>query len=389
MQSIQSQLPCSEVARYLQQLIQFKSITPNDAGALAWLSEKLVLLDFEITWLEQEGVRNFIAKRTFGEGPNIGFCGHVDVVPANNKGWYSEPFSGQIIDQHIYGRGAADMKGAIAAMLRACELWLAQPYPQSGSFYWLITSDEEGEAEFGTKMMLAHLAEQGITLDACLVGEPSCENKIGDTIKNGRRGALSGHLAVYGKAGHVAYPELASNAAHQISEVMQQLLAIDWQKDNEGSKTSLQITDLNVPNPFDNLVPAVAELRFNIRYSHSYQSNDIHWLINQAVGKCAINYQLTWQRPCEAYYNGGAKLNGVDYMQLLEASIVQCCQIYPALSTSGGTSDGRFFSAESTQVFEFGLRNFSIHQVNERVALHELEELTAIYCDFLHRALRA
>ncbi|MBE0362657.1 hypothetical protein PULV_a0194 [Pseudoalteromonas ulvae UL12] len=372
-----------EALAYLQRLIRFKSVTPDEAGAMQWLTEQLNRVGFSVDVFQTQGVTNLLASYCFSPGPNVAFCGHIDVVPAKNKGWQCDPFSGAIIDSHIYGRGAADMKGAIAAMLSATEQLLASPQPCRGTFYWLLTSDEEGEAEFGTKLLVQELDKRNIKLDACLVGEPTCSNHIGDTIKNGRRGALSGQLTVLGKAGHVAYPENTVNAVHLMSPLIAQLLDLTWQKDIEGSKTSLQITDLSVPNALDNLVPAVAQLSFNVRYSHAYQSEDIHWLINQAVGAFNLNYQLTWQRPCEPYYTGRSECAPVDYLNLLETCVSQSTGIFPTLSTSGGTSDGRFFTDPDTQVFEFGLRNFSIHQVNERVAVHELAQLTDIYRQFL------
>ena len=257
----------SEVVETLQTLLRFKSVTPAQAGAIDWLESNLSQLGFDCEVFSFNHVTNLIAKITFGEGPIVAFSGHIDVVPAAEGDWRVDPFSGEIVDGSVYGRGAADMKGGVAAMLCATKRFLAQNSNKRGTFYWLITSDEEGEAEYGSLLIAERLAKQGVVLDGCLVGEPTSHQHVGDTIKNGRRGALSARLSIQGKAGHVAYPENTINAAHLSAEVVKRLTAISWHKDETSSATTLQVTGINIANVVDNLVPAQCEITFNVRYN--------------------------------------------------------------------------------------------------------------------------
>ena len=330
------QSPLTTVEK-LQKLIQAPSVTPEDAGTLSWLATRLHELDFEVLLLEEaQGVKNLIVRRCFSHGgPQFAFAGHVDVVPANSKGWIAEPFSADIVDGCIVGRGAADMKGGIAAMLSATERLCAQPNQLQGSLYWLLTSDEEGEAEYGSKRIAHYLSEQNIKLDACLVGEPTSDKVVGDTIKNGRRGALSGRIQVSGKAGHVAYPENTLNAAHLAGEIVTALTQLVWWKDEPGSKTHLQVTGITVPNIVDNLVPSECEITFNIRYSHAYRSDVVCELVESILNKWQPNLQFVWERPCEPYYTGAKDRNC--FLNLAEKAIYQVTGQYPSLSTSGGT----------------------------------------------------
>ncbi|WP_105167045.1 succinyl-diaminopimelate desuccinylase [Pseudoalteromonas sp. T1lg23B] len=366
----------------LQKLIQAPSVTPDDAGTIKWLSDQLCDLGFEILLIEEvQGVKNLIAKRHFSPGPSLAFAGHVDVVPANNKGWQVAPFSGDIVDGCIVGRGAADMKGGIAAMLSATEYLCKQPQAR-GTFYWLITSDEEGEAEYGSKRIAQFLHEQRIVLDACLVGEPTSDKVVGDTIKNGRRGALSGRVQINGRAGHVAYPENTINAAHIAGEIVSALTQLVWWKDEPGSKTHLQVTGITVPNIVDNLVPGECEITFNIRYSHGYKSDMVQALVESLLEDWQSQLQFVWERPCEPYYTGVKEHNC--FLSLTERAIHQVTGHYPTLSTSGGTSDGRFFASPQTQVIECGVRNYSIHQVNEHVSISDLAIVEDIYISVLN-----
>ncbi|OHU89312.1 MULTISPECIES: succinyl-diaminopimelate desuccinylase [Pseudoalteromonas] len=361
----------------LQKLIQAPSVTPDDAGTITWLSAQLCQHGFEILLQEEvKGVTNFIAKRYFSPGPSLAFAGHVDVVPANSKGWQVAPFSGDIVDGCIIGRGAADMKGGIAAMLSAAEHLCAQSNVQ-GTFYWLLTSDEEGEAEYGSKRIAQFLKEHHIELDACLVGEPTSDKVVGDTIKNGRRGALSGRVQINGKAGHVAYPENTINAAHIAGEIVSALTRLVWWKDEPGSKTHLQVTGITVPNIVDNLVPSECEVTFNIRYSHGYKSDMVQALVESLLEEWKHHLKFVWERPCEPYYTGTKEHNC--FLSLTERAIYLVTGRYPSLSTSGGTSDGRFFASPQTQVIECGVRNHSIHQVNEHVSIADLTQIEEIY----------
>lgn len=366
-----------EVINFVQTLVKAQSITPNDAGTLNWLAEQLKEMGFKIEFLQVNGVSNLIASQHFGEGPKLGFIGHVDVVPANPQGWRVSPFSADILDGYIYGRGVADMKGGIAAMLSATKRLLCSEKLYIGSLYWLITSDEEGEAEFGSKEIAEYLAKNNIVLDACLVGEPTADLIAGDAIKNGRRGALSGRINIRGKAGHVAYPDNTINAAHISGKVINNLAGIYWDKDEAGSKTGLQVTGIKVNNSVDNIIPDNCEITFNIRYSHNYNSAQIIKLVEHALVEHQQYLHCEWERPCEPYYTGHKAQNC--FLAMVESAIYETCGQYPKLTTAGGTSDGRFFSNSHTQVIECGVSNATIHQVNERVAIKDLLQAEQIY----------
>ena len=367
----------SEVVETLQTLLRFKSVTPAQAGAIDWLEGNLSQLGFDCEVFGFNHVTNLIAKITFGEGPIVAFSGHIDVVPAAEGDWRVDPFSGEIVDGSVYGRGAADMKGGVAAMLCATKRFLAQNSNKRGTFYWLITSDEEGEAEYGSLLIAERLAKQGVVLDGCLVGEPTSHLHVGDTIKNGRRGALSARLSIQGKAGHVAYPANTINAAHLSAEVVKRLTAISWHKDEASSATTLQVTGINIANVVDNLVPAQCEITFNVRYSHGYKSKDVKEEIQFALADLASQLTLVWERPCESFYTLHQASNCL--LQQLEQAVHEVTGSFPMLSTSGGTSDGRFFANEHTQVIECGVRNHTIHQVNEHVPIADLKTIEQIY----------
>ncbi|MGO2076746.1 MAG: succinyl-diaminopimelate desuccinylase [Pseudoalteromonas prydzensis] len=367
----------------LQTLIKFKSVTPQQAGAIDWLSAQLNALGFDCEQFTFNKVTNLIAKISFGDGPNYAFSGHIDVVPASGGPWRVEPFSGEIIDGAIYGRGSADMKGGVAAMLSASRALVSHTANKQGTFYWLITSDEEGEAEYGSLLIAERLAQQGVQLAGCIVGEPTSHLQVGDTIKNGRRGALSAQLTIKGKAGHVAYPENTLNAAHLSADVVKRLTTINWLRDEPGSKTSVQVTGINVANVVDNMVPAWCEMTFNIRYSHGYKSSDIKNEIQLSLADLQHNIDIQWQRPCESYYTSHQTHNCL--LAKVEQAVFDITGSYPLLSTSGGTSDGRFFANQYTQVIECSVRNHTIHQVNEHVAINDLLKIEQIYTRLLEQ----
>ena len=367
----------------LQTLIKFKSVTPQQAGAIDWLNTQLRALGFDCEQFTFNNVTNLIAKISFGDGPNYAFSGHIDVVPASGGPWRVEPFSGEIIDGAIYGRGSADMKGGVAAMLSASRALVSHTANKQGTFYWLITSDEEGEAEYGSLLIAERLAQQGVQLAGCIVGEPTSHLQVGDTIKNGRRGALSAQLTIKGKAGHVAYPENTLNAAHLSADVVKRLTTINWLRDEPGSKTSVQVTGINIANVVDNMVPAWCEMTFNIRYSHGYKSADIKDEIQFSLADLLHHVDIQWQRPCESYYTSHQAHNCL--LATVEQAVFDVTGSYPLLSTSGGTSDGRFFANHDTQVIECGVRNHTIHQVNEYVPISDLLKIEQIYTQLLER----
>ncbi len=373
----------AELIKQLQTLIQFKSVTPNQAGAIDWLVEQLCELGFFCEKFTSNGVTNLIARVKFKEGPCIAFSGHIDVVPADNDDWLSPPFDGKIINGVIYGRGAADMKGGVAAMLSATKKIINNTSSKAGTFYWLITSDEEGEAEFGSAQIANKLSSNGIVLDGCIVGEPTSSTYVGDTIKNGRRGALSARILVKGKAGHVAYPQNTINAAHISAKIVSKLSDQAWHLDDAGSKTTLQVTGINTNNVVDNLVPSHCEITFNIRYSHRYNSNEIKSILINSLDEFSRYITINWERPCEPYYTRTESTWSL--ISCVEQAIHSQTGNYPLLSTSGGTSDGRFFANSHTQVIEFGLKNKTIHQINEHVSIDDLIKVEAIYYDLLSR----
>ncbi|MFY8325477.1 succinyl-diaminopimelate desuccinylase [Pseudoalteromonas sp. ZZD1] len=370
------------VVTCLQKLIRFKSVTPQQAGAIDWLAPQLKELGFECEQFSFNNVTNLIAKLSFGDGPVYAFSGHIDVVPATAEHWCVDPFSGQIKDHAVYGRGAADMKGGVAAMLSATRKLIADISQKEGCFYWLITSDEEGEAEYGSLLIAERLAQQGVQLDGCIVGEPTSHLQVGDTIKNGRRGALSARLLITGKSGHVAYPENTINAAHLSADIVKRLTNIGWQHDEVGSTTSLQITGINIANVVDNMVPAQCEMTFNIRYSHGYKSADIKNEIQFALEGLAQYLTIEWERPCESFYTSH-QCNHNCLLTHVEQAVFKVTGSYPLLSTSGGTSDGRFFANSHTQVIECGVRNNTIHQANEHVPVADLLMIEQIYTQLL------
>lgn len=373
----------ADVVEYLQTLIRFKSVTPEQAGAIDWLIKQLTELGFNYEKFTINGVTNLIASIKFKEGPSIAFSGHIDVVPATGDAWLSPPFEGKIVNGAIFGRGAADMKGGVAAMLSATKNLITNTSTKVGTLYWLITSDEEGEAEFGSLEIANRLISQGIVLDGCIVGEPTSSIQVGDTIKNGRRGALSARITVRGKAGHVAYPQNTLNAAHLGAKIVNLLSEQVWLLDEASSKTTLQVTGININNVVDNLVPSECEITFNVRYSHGYNSTAVKALLLNTLNEFLEKISITWERPCEPYYTS-ANTNGCLIAQVEEA-IYEQTGSYPLLSTSGGTSDGRFFSNNHTQVIECGVLNKTIHQTNEHVSINDLIKIEGIYTNLLSR----
>lgn len=363
-----------------QQLIQKPSITPDDAGCIPWLIQQLEPLGFHCQQLDVNGVTNLIASIGTGN-KTMAFLGHTDVVPAGDlKHWQHPPFAATVEDNFLYGRGAADMKTAIACMLNATKQFLTNGGQfNRGKFYWLITSDEEGEAEYGTKAMIEHLKQKGVTLDVSLVGEPTATVTAGDTIKIGRRGALSGCIKLAGKPGHVAYPDKIRNPINPMAKIIQALNNIEWDSgsaDFPGS--SLQITHINSGDFSDNVSPSYCEINFNIRYSHRWSEQQLKQKITALVQPEGSEFELQWQRPCPPYWNKQS-VNPGSALTLLEQAIFQTTGRYPSLSTSGGTSDGRFAASLGGEVYEIGVCNATIHQVNEKVSVGDLITLRNIY----------
>jgi len=370
--------------QHIKSLVTKPSVTPDDQGCQHYISEKLTDLGFHCHHFHTNGVSNLIA--TIGQGTTrIAFAGHTDVVPPGNLAlWQEEPFSAAIVGDVVYGRGIADMKGGIAAMLSATEQIIHTLNLTDYQFMFLITSDEEGEAEFGTKSIVEYLTKQHLLPHLCIVGEPSASEQTGDVIKVGRRGAISAELTVTGKQGHVAYPQFADNAAHMAADIASWLNHLSW---DEGSDdfpgTSLQITALDSGDWTDNIIPGQCQLSFNIRYSHKYNQQAIQERISNGLAQLPYTIEIEWLRPCLPYFTDNNYLHNTSLISAAEQAIVEVCHTFPRLSTSGGTSDGRFLASEHCQVVELGVPNKTIHQINERVPIKDLITLEAIYCKLL------
>lgn len=369
---------------FAEVLMARASITPQDAGCQSYLIYKLEKLGFFCEKYTINGVSNLIAR--WGQGPNhFAFSGHTDVVPPGPLDkWKSPPFSPVISKNKLYGRGAADMKTGIAAMLAATERTIASLDKEKVSFWWLITSDEEGEAEWGSKWIAEYLASKNVQLDMCLVGEPSASASTGDTIKIGRRGSLSGTIHIAGKQGHVAYPKTAVNAIHKASNVINALTQYPF---DEGSDdfpgTSLQITHMDTGSFTDNIVPGAVRIEFNVRYSWQFNQNSLSVLLRSIINSIDTEAEVSFSRPCEAYLSKPNSNAEHCLIACVEKAIKGATGRYPVISTSGGTSDGRFFASEHTQVVEVGVPNTTIHQINEHIHVSDLLTLEDIYTDIL------
>jgi succinyl-diaminopimelate desuccinylase len=359
-----------------QKLISFKSITPLDDGIIDFLINYLSPYGFDCKKLVFEEVTNLYAR--YGNaGPNFCFAGHTDVVPPGNN-WSIDPFAGIIKDGMLYGRGASDMKAAIAAFIIASTEFI-QNNSFNGSISFLITGDEEGKAENGTVKVLESLKEQKI--DACIIGEPTCPEHLGDMIKYGRRGSISFDLIIKGKQGHVAYPDLADNPIDYQLKILNEIKALVLDNGNEDFMPSnLEITDINVNNPIRNVIPAKAEAKFNIRFNNLHNSESLYKLINSICLKYSKNYEL------KSYLSGEAFVNSKDsgLITALQSAISQITGKNAKLSTTGGISDARFIK-DYCPVIEFGLVNKTAHHVDEHVFAKDIVKLKEIYLMFLKK----
>jgi len=365
------------------ELICRPSITPEDAGCQALLCERLADLGFEIESLPFGEVTNCWARRG-DTRPLFCFAGHTDVVPTGPlEHWTSDPFDPEIRDGRLYGRGAGDMKGSLAAMITATEGFLvAHPNP-AGSIAFLITSDEEGPARNGTVKVVERLESRGEKIDYCLVGEPSSDQRLGDVIKNGRRGNISGQLTVHGKQGHVAYPQRAKNPLHAFAPALVELIAEVWDQGNAFfPPTSLQIVNLDMGTGADNVIPGQLEAQFNLRFSTELDADDIKRRVETILDQGGFDYDLHW------HLSGNPFLipDGV-LVAATRAAITEIMGTDTRLSTAGGTSDGRFIAPTGAQVVEFGPVNATIHQIDECIGVQELAQLARIYGRILEKLL--
>lgn len=364
-------------------LIARNSVTPADAGCQQVMCDRLAAVGFTIEPLRFGNVENFWAKRGT-EGPVLCFAGHTDVVPTGPlEEWRSNPFVPTIRDGVLYGRGAADMKSGLAAMVTATEAFVTECPQHRGSIAFLITSDEEGPSVDGTKRVVEHLNARHERIDWCIVGEPSSEADIGDTIKIGRRGSFSGRLTVHGVQGHVAYPQLAENPVHMLAPALAELTSRRWDEGNEHFQpTTFQISNLNAGTGAPNVIPGELKARFNLRYSPVQTLDGLKEIVEGILRKHGIRYTLEWYLSGEPFYTPPGPLsNGA------VAAVQQVTGRTPKLSTGGGTSDGRFIAPMGAQVVEIGVVNATIHKVNECVRVEEIDALHAIYLQTLRNLL--
>ena len=366
-----------------KELIKFPSVTPLDAGIMKFLEKKLKTLGFKTNILEfkeknSKPVKNLYAKLG-NKSPNFCYAGHLDVVPAGNlKDWSVSPFKPAVKRGHLIGRGANDMKSSIAAFVSAVDNFIKDKKKFNGSISFLITGDEEGAAINGTKKVVDYLKKKKEKIDFCLVGEPTNPNKLGEMIKIGRRGSMTGRLSVIGIQGHVAYPQSANNPSTTLVQILNELKEIKFDKGTKNFQpTNLEITKININNTADNVIPGLADATFNIRFNNKHSSISIKKKINKIIKKICIKnkskYKITYNVSGEAFLT---KPNSTTYM--IQNIIKKVTKIKPKLSTTGGTSDARFIKKISP-CLEFGLVGKTMHKVDEAVSLRDLKNLTKIY----------
>ncbi|MFA0248358.1 succinyl-diaminopimelate desuccinylase [Vibrio sp. 10N.261.45.A4] len=359
----------------VKDLISRQSVTPEDAGCQDLMIERLKALGFEIEVMVFEDTTNFWARRGT-EAPLFAFAGHTDVVPAGPiEQWNTKPFEPTIVDGFLHGRGAADMKGSLASMIVAVEQFIAKHPDHTGSIGFLITSDEEGPFINGTVRVVEALMARGENIDMCIVGEPSSTEYVGDVVKNGRRGSITGDLTVKGTQGHVAYPHLANNPVHSSLLAINELATTEWDKGNDYfPPTSFQIPNVSAGTGASNVIPGEFNVQFNLRFSTELNNDIIVERITNTLDKYDFKYDLKWT------FNGDPFLT--DAGSLLDAivdAVGHVNDVKPALLTTGGTSDGRFIARMKGQVVELGPVNATIHKVNECVKVADLEKLTDMY----------
>ena len=373
----------SDTLQLANELIGRASVTPEDAGCQELMRGRLAAIGFECQDLPFGDVSNFWARRG-NRAPLLVFAGHTDVVPPGPlEQWDSDPFTPQVREGMLYGRGAADMKGSLAAMITACEAFVAEHPEHAGSIGFLITSDEEGPAVDGTAKVVEWLQQRGETIDWCLVGEPSSNRRVGDVIKNGRRGSLNGKLTVRGKQGHVAYPHLAANPVHLAAPALAELAAMEWDQGNAHfPPTSFQISNLHAGTGAENVIPGELQVMFNLRYSTALTEQQIRARIEALLDRHGLDYTLQWRLSGQPFLTAAGEL-----VDAARAAIREVAHIDTELSTSGGTSDGRFIAPAGAQVLELGPINATIHQVNECVAVTALDELAEMYRRILEKLL--
>jgi len=356
-------------------LIERVSITPNDAGCQQLLASRLEQSGFNATHLKFEDVDNLWVTHGNGD-PVLCFLGHTDVVPPGPvEKWHSDPFIPEVRDGYLYGRGAADMKGSVAAMVIAFERFIKLNPDHKGTLALLLTSDEEGKAINGTGKVIEYLTAKGINIRWGIVGEPSSQEKTGDTIKNGRRGSLTGHLTAFGVQGHVAYPESATNPIHEVMPMLTELCSIIWDNGNEHyPPTTFQISNINAGTGADNVIPGSAKVQFNFRYSTEVSEQQLIEKVEAMLDKQGVRYEINWLPSSKPFLTTGGEL-----LTTVKDVIRDITGASPEVTTTGGTSDGRFVAPTGAEIVELGPVNQTIHRVNEHVKVEDLEILSTMY----------
>ena len=373
----------SQAIELTRDLISRRSVTPADEGCQTLLAQRLARIGFAIEPLPFGNVANLWARRG-DSGPLFCFAGHTDVVPTGPlEEWDSDPFVPEIRDGVLYGRGAADMKSGLAAMVTAAEEFVALHPRHSGSIAFLITSDEEGPSVDGTRRVAELLRARGERIDWCLMGEPSSEVSVGDTIKVGRRGSLSGRLTVHGVQGHIAYPQLADNPVHALAPALAELVSRTWDEGTEHFQpTSFQVSNINSGTGAPNVIPGELKARFNLRYSPAQTLENLKKTVEGILRQHGVRCTLDWYLSGEPFYTPPGVLSSA-----VTEAVAEVTGLPPRLSTGGGTSDGRFIAPLGAQVVELGVVNASIHKVNECVRLADIDALQRMYCNLLRRLL--
>ena len=364
-------------------LIKHRSITPDDGGCQSLIAERLADKGFVGEILNKDDVCNIWLRRGTKE-PLFVFAGHTDVVPVGEENaWKHPPFSAQIENKLLYGRGAADMKGGVAAMVTACEAFAEQQPDHDGSIAILLTSNEEGCTRSGTAYAIETLRKRGIDIRWCVVGEPSSSVQLGDTIKNGRRGSLSAKLTVIGKQGHVAYPQHAENPIHLAAPLLSKLCEYQWDQGNEYfPPTTFQISNIHAGSGADNVIPERIEIEFNLRFSTESNDTQLQDIILQMLNEANLNYEIEWYLSGQPFLTSAGELTTI-----ASEAVKEIVGLKPDLSTAGGTSDARFIANDDTHVIELGHINKTIHAVDEHISVDDLQRLSDIYLTILKRLL--
>ncbi len=365
------------------ELIARPSVTPEDAGCLDLIAARLAPLGFVCERIDGGGVANLWARRGTAR-PLVVFAGHTDVVPTGPlESWHSDPFTPSVRDGLLYGRGAADMKSSLAGFVTAIEAFIAANPDHPGSIALLLTSDEEGDATHGTTLVVETLKARGETLDYCIVGEPTSVDTLGDMIKNGRRGSLSGKLTVKGVQGHIAYPHLARNPIHLAAPALAELAAVKWDEGNEYfPPTSWQMSNIKAGTGATNVIPGTLEVMFNFRFATVHTADELKAKVHAILDSHGLDYDLAWTLGGKPFLTPRGAL-----VAAMEAAVHDTLGLTPELSTTGGTSDGRFIAEICPQVAEFGPVNATIHKLNECIAVDAVAPLSDIYRRILENLL--